>query len=67
MKSSQRKRLVQPLKLVKIKNSFGFLQSNPQVLAEWVEPIFLIKKCLRGTALKTLPEAQRTQGIESIT
>ena len=27
-----------PLKLVKIKNNFGFFQKNPQILAERVEP-----------------------------
>ena len=29
-----------PLKLVEIKNPFGFLQSSPQILAERVAPFF---------------------------
>ena len=33
-----------PLKVVKIKNPFGFLQTSFQILAERVEPIFFIKK-----------------------
>ena len=35
--------LVHPLKVVKIKNPFGFLQSSPKILAEQVEPILFIK------------------------
>ena len=38
------------LKLVEIKKSFGFLQSSPQILAEWVEPIYLIKKSVLGVS-----------------
>ena len=33
-----------PLKLIKIKNPFGFLQTNLQILAEQVEPIFFHQK-----------------------
>ena len=33
-----------PLKLIKIKNPFGFLQSNPKILTEWVEPFLFLKK-----------------------
>ena len=32
-----------PLKLIKIKKSFGFLPSNPQILVERVEPFFFLK------------------------
>ena len=32
-----------PLKLNKIENPFGFLQSSPQMLAEQVGPIFFIE------------------------
>ena len=43
-----------PLKLVEIKKSFGFLQSNPQILAELVKPIFLIKKVFLWDTLITI-------------
>ena len=33
-----------PLKLIKIKNPFGFLQTSLKILAERVEPIFFHKK-----------------------
>ena len=36
--------LVHPLKLVQIKNPFGFLQSSPQILVERVEPFFVVEK-----------------------
>ena len=47
-----------PLKLIKIKKSFGFLQSNPQILAERVEPrdkfdrmgLRVLKKCVKETS-----------------
>ena len=41
-KRSKQKWLVHPLKVVKVKNPFGFLQSSPQILAGQVEPIFVI-------------------------
>ena len=48
-KRSKRKWLVHSLKLVKIKNPFGFLQTNHQILAERVEPFFSSKLCFRET------------------
>ena len=43
-----------PLKLIKIKNPFGFLQSSPPILAEQVEPIFSLETCFRETLYFTV-------------
>ena len=44
-----------PLKLIKTQKPLGFLQSNPQILAEWVEPIVFIKnKILKNTLLNSI-------------
>ena len=40
-----------PLKLIKIKNPFGFLQSNPEILAERVEPNLVIKNMFSWNTL----------------
>ena len=40
-----------PLKLIKIKNPFGFLQTSLQILAEQVEPIFFIKNMFSWNTL----------------
>ena len=42
------------LKLVQIKNPFGFHQSSPQILAEWVEPFFYENMFSWNTQLYTL-------------
>ena len=40
---SKRKWVVHPQKLIKVKNSFGFLQRNPQILSEKVKPFLFFK------------------------
>ena len=45
-----------PLKFIKIKNPFGFLQSSPSIHAEQVEPIFFIENIFSwNTLLHSVP------------
>ena len=60
-KTSKRKWLVHPLKLIKIKKSFWFLQSSPQILAEQVEPFLFIKNMFSWNTLVNNPEMYCTQ------
>ena len=61
-----------PLKVVKIKIPFGFLQSNPQILAERVEPILFIKNmfmwntllCIKGECSETKGDQTNWQSNE---
>ena len=56
-----------PLKLIKIKNPFGFLQSNPQILAERVEPNFVIKNTFSwNTLLVMSPEWYQMSEIDRL-
>ena len=48
-KSSNFKWLEAALNLVKIKNPFGSVQTNPQADAWWVPLFIFLKKCFSGT------------------
>ena len=52
-KSSNFKWLEAALNLVKIKNPFGSVQTNPQADAWWVPLLIFLKKCFFETAYWT--------------